>query len=124
MLKSGMPLKEILISMSKQDKQPIISYYSTLMTNELSNGLTITHLLLELDFLDSRIASIFRKNSDIRALEKDLSVYADLLTEELQRKTVKVLTLIQPIIFIVLACFVVFIYMTLMLPMYQLIKTI
>lgn len=124
MLRSGMPLKEILLSMAQQDKQPIIAYYSTLMTNDLSHGLSITSLLLDSDFLDKRLASIFRKNTDMESLEKDLLVYSDLLTEELQMKITKIMTLIQPVIFICLGCFVVFIYLTLMLPMYQLIKTI
>lgn len=124
MLRSGMPLREVLASMAEQKKQPIISYYAALMTKELSLGLGLTSLLLKFHFLDERISLIFRKNTDIKALEKDLSVYADLLTDELERKTLKILTLVQPVIFIILACFVVFIYMTLMLPMYQLIKTI
>lgn len=124
MLKSGLSLREILDGMKNQGKLLIMAYYAELMTRELSQGLGISGLLLELDFLDRRIAFIFRKNTDVNALQKDLAVYAELLTDELERKTMKILTLIQPIVFIFLACFVVFIYLTLMLPMYQLIKTI
>lgn len=124
LLKTGMSLKEILHSMSEQNKLPIIAYYATLMTKELGEGRHISSLLSQLTFLERQVAVIFQKNADKEALEKDLSMYADLLTEELQRKIMRALTFIQPVFFILLACFVILIYMTLMLPMYQLINNI
>lgn len=123
-LKTGISLKEVLHNMSKQKKMPIISYYTSLMTIELNKGLQLPHLLSQLTFLDIQFTEIFQKNTNNLSLEKDLAVYAELLTEELQRKIMKAITIIQPAFFIVVACFVVFIYLTLMWPMFQLIKTI
>ena len=124
LLKTGMSLKEILQSISEQKKLPIIAYYTTLMTSELSNGFHIADLLSQLNLLEAQLAAIFQKNTDQHALEKDLVIYAELLTDELHRKMLKAITLIQPIFFIIIACFVIFIYITLMWPMFQLIKTI
>lgn len=123
-LKTGMSLKEILHNMSQQEKLPIIAYYTSLMTIELNNGFQLTELLSQLNFLEKQLAAIFQKNTNNQSLEKDLAIYAELLTEELQHKIMKAITLIQPIFFILVACFVVFIYITLMWPMFQLIKTI
>lgn len=124
LLKTGMSFKEILHQMANQHKIPIIAYYSGLMTAELTKGLHITYLLSQFTFLEKQLASIFQKNADIRSLEKDLTVYAELLTEEIQRKIVKTITYIQPVFFIILAGFIIFIYITLMWPMFDLIKTI
>lgn len=124
LLKTGMSIKDILENMSKQKKLPIIAYYSSLMTTELSKGLYVENLLSQLTFLEKQLAIIFQKNTDISALEKDLTVYADLLTEELHRKVMKAITFIQPAFFIIIAAFIVFIYLMLMWPMFQLIKTI
>lgn len=124
LLKTGMSFKEILQQMAQQKKLPIIAYYSNLMTAELSRGLHITNLISQFTFLEKQLTAIFQKNVDVHALEKDLAVYAALLMEEIERKTIKSITFIQPVFFIILASFILFIYMTLMWPMFQLIKTI
>ncbi|MGY0692931.1 competence type IV pilus assembly protein ComGB [Virgibacillus sp. FSP13] len=124
LLKTGIPIKEILNTMAQQTKLPILAYYSTLMIQELNQGRHITSLLSQLKLLDKQIPIIFQKNADVTALEKDLSIYAELLTEELHRKILKAITYIQPVFFLILAGFIVFIYITLMWPMFQLIKTI
>lgn len=123
-LKTGMSIKEILSNMSQQKKLPIIAYYSSLMTTELSNGFPITILLSQLALFEKQLTIIFQKNTDNLALERDLVAYADMLTEELHRKIMKAITLIQPIFFILVGCFVIFIYLTLMWPMMQMIRTI
>lgn len=124
LLKTGMSIKEILIILDQQKKQPILSYYASLMTENLSNGVYITNLLSNLPFIDKQLAIIFQKNADTDALEKDLTVYAELQTEDMHRKIMKVITYIQPVFFVILASFIIFIYVTLMWPMFQLIKTI
>lgn len=123
LLKTGLSLKDILEHIRHQKKLRILSYYAFLMTHELSNGKQITTLLTELKLLDNQLSRIFEKNADAHALEKDLATYAELSTELLNRKITKVITLVQPIFFIILAGFIVFIYLTLMWPMFQLLKT-
>ncbi|GAB3051158.1 competence type IV pilus assembly protein ComGB [Virgibacillus ainsalahensis] len=124
LLKTGMPFKEILTHMSNQTKLPIISYYSNLIREELTRGFPISNLLSQMSLLENQLTSIFQKNVDVYDLEKDLRIYAEMITEEIQRKTVKVITFVQPVFFIILAGFIIFIYMTLMWPMFQLIKSI
>ncbi|WP_337019683.1 type II secretion system F family protein [Oceanobacillus massiliensis] len=124
LLKTGMSFREILFHMSEQQKLPIVAYYSQQMTIELTKGFHIASLLTVFHFMEPQLTSIFRKDADAHALEKDLSMYAELLMEEIQRKVVKIITLIQPVFFLILASFIIFIYVTLMWPMFQLIKTI
>lgn len=83
---SGLSIKEILSSLSRQKKQPILAYYASLLTNELSRGIYVTNLLARLPLLDKQLSVIFQKHSDVKALEKDLSVYSELQTEETHRK--------------------------------------
>ncbi|MGJ9456956.1 competence type IV pilus assembly protein ComGB [Oceanobacillus sp. CF4.6] len=124
LLKTGMSFREILQHMSKQQKLPIIAYYANQMTTELSRGLHIASLLTVFSFMENQLTAIFRKNADMHALEKDLTIYSELLMEEIQRKILKSITLIQPVFFLILASFIIFIYITLMWPMFQLMKTI
>ncbi|MFD2759401.1 competence type IV pilus assembly protein ComGB [Lentibacillus juripiscarius] len=124
LLMSGLSIKEILSSLSRQKKQPILAYYASLLTNELSRGIYVTNLLARLPLLDKQLSVIFQKHSDVKALEKDLSVYSELQTEETHRKIMKAITYIQPVFFIMLAGMIVAVYMSLMWPMFQLINTI
>src|SRR5690625_699820 len=122
-LKTGLSIKEILANMSQQKKLPIIAYYSSLMMTELSNGFPLTNLLSQLSLFEKQLTLIFQKNTDKLSLERDLAAYADMLTEELNRKIMKTITFIQPVILIFVACFIIFIYLTLMWPMMQIIQT-
>jgi len=124
LLSTGLSIKEILINMSKQKKQPILAHYASLLTAELSKGIYITSLLANLPLFDKQISAIFQKNADTEELEKDLSIYAEFQTEEMHRKIMKAITYIQPLFFLILASLVIFIYMALMWPMFQLINTI
>ncbi|QKY69319.1 competence type IV pilus assembly protein ComGB [Lentibacillus sp. CBA3610] len=124
LLTTGLSIKEILVNMARQKKQPILAYYASLLTSELSKGIYVTNLLANLPLIDKQISVIFQKNSDTEALEKDLSVYAEFQTEEMHRKVMKIITYIQPIFFLILASLIIFIYMALMWPMFQLINTI
>jgi len=124
LLKTGLPIKEILNILALQEKLPILSHYANQMTTELSKGVYVTSLLSKMTFMDSQLSSIFQKNIDADSLGRDLKAYADYLTEELHHKMMKVITLMQPLFFMILASFIIFIYVTLMWPMFQLIKTI
>ncbi|MFD1360690.1 competence type IV pilus assembly protein ComGB [Lentibacillus salinarum] len=124
LLTTGLSLKEILANMSEQKKQPILAYYASLLTDDLSKGIYVTNLLGNLPLIDDQVAAIFQKNADKEALEKDLSVYAEFQTEEMHRKIMKIITYLQPVFFTVLAGLIIFIYMALMWPMFQLINTI
>lgn len=123
-LKTGMPLKDVLTHISGQEKMPILSHYANLMMMQLQNGIYIDNLLPNLFFIEPQIAVIFQKNNNTAALEKDLSMFADFLAENLERKVLRIITLIQPVFFVMLACFIIFIYFTLMWPMFQLIQTV
>ncbi|GAA0443467.1 hypothetical protein GCM10008983_20870 [Lentibacillus halophilus] len=124
LLMSGLSMKDILINMARQKKQPILAHYASLLTDELSRGIYMTHLLTQLPLIDKQLSSIFQRHTDVKALEKDLSIYSELQTEETHRKIMKTITYIQPVFFIMLGGMIVAIYASLMWPMFQLIKTI
>jgi competence protein ComGB len=124
LLKTGMSFKEILQHMAKQPKLPIISFYSTFITKELSQGIHLSHVISQLHLLDKHLISIFQQDIDMDALEIDLSVYAELLMEDMEAKTLQILTWIQPIFLIIIGGLIIFIYISLMWPMFQLIKTV
>lgn len=123
-LKTGISLNAILKHLSSQTENPIINHYSKLMIKQLTNGENISHLIMNLYFLELNIAQIFDANIDSELLERDLSAYSELMNEQIKLKIDSFIAKIQPIIFIMIALFIVFIYATLMWPMIQLMQTI
>ncbi|MCF3941760.1 type II secretion system F family protein [Oceanobacillus alkalisoli] len=123
LLKAGLSLKEILAELARQNRLPIISYYATLLTNNLERGYHISNLLEELPLIEKQLAAIFQKNTTIPVLEKDLTLYSDMLLDEMERMMIRVITSIQPVFYTVLGVFIVFIYLSMMLPMFQLMNS-
>lgn len=123
-LQTGMSMKDILQQMSKQRKIPILAYYTSLMQAQLQQGFQLDHLLMNFYFIEKQIALIFESNHNHDSLAKDLSAYGDYVIEEMERKIAKMMMLIQPVFFMFLGCFIIFIYLMLMWPMFQLIQTV
>lgn len=124
LLQTGMPLKEALQVLARQKRLPVVRFYSKLMINDLEKGLRLPPLLSSLNFLEKELTSIFQKTSTNTVLQKDLNIYAEFLTERQEIQMKKLIGLIQPIFFIIIALLIMFVYLSIMLPMFQLIKTI
>lgn len=125
LLKTNLSMKQILQHLIHQQKFPIIAHYTTLMMNELEKGRYYVTTMSQFYFFEANLTHIFQHNQaeDMTTLEEDLSLYADILMEDLESKITKVISYTQPIFFTILACFIIFIYVTLMWPMFQLIQT-
>lgn len=124
LLKTGLSIKDVLAVLARQQKLPILTHYADFLTNGLKSGYPIYVLIHQLELINPQLASIFQKNTDANTLEKDLTIYAIYLTDELNQKIQKAITYVQPIVFIGLGLIIILIYMSLMLPMYQFIETL
>lgn len=124
LFQSGLTIKEVLHYLQQQKKLPILSYYADHIQNNLHAGVRLSDILEGLYFIDIHLGHIFHQNKELQSLEKDLFMYAKLVTEELHRKSLQLITLIQPIFFGLIAIFIISMYIALMLPMFQMIQTI
>ena len=124
LLKAGVSLKESLEILRNQILYPIIAYYSDLIIMELEKGNQVVDILPNCQLFETELTSIFSKSTNYQTLEKDLYVYAEFLIKRLQEKIVKLISLIQPVIFIFLAIMIILVYLSIMLPMFQLIDTL
>ncbi|MDL4841559.1 competence type IV pilus assembly protein ComGB [Aquibacillus rhizosphaerae] len=124
LLYAGISLKQSLHILKANPNIPIISFYSDLLINELQKGHPLTSALPSCYLLENELSSIFQKNSNNDDLVVDLTMYAEFLMNYMEEKMKKIISLIQPIFFIVMAALIIFIYLSLMLPMFQLIQNI
>ncbi|WP_229666681.1 competence type IV pilus assembly protein ComGB [Paraliobacillus quinghaiensis] len=124
LLQAGLSLKDCFDILTKQSQNPLLAYHSEIIMDGLKQGQLISQILPGCALLEQDLHAIFQKNTTSEMLAKDLQTYADFLLEHLQLKIKKFLTLIQPTFFIIIATCIIFIYLSLLLPMFQLINTI
>ncbi|MFD2630818.1 type II secretion system F family protein [Oceanobacillus kapialis] len=124
LLKTGISYAEVMQQMSALKKHRIISYYASFLNKELSKGYSLSSLLDSLPLIDKQLPFLFNQETNTKHLILDLDIYTEVSTEEMKRKTLKLMAYVQPVFFLVLAGFIIFIYITIMWPMYELIKTI
>ncbi|WP_042145913.1 competence type IV pilus assembly protein ComGB [Paucisalibacillus sp. EB02] len=124
LLKTGLSIKDVLAILSKQQKLPIVAHYATTLMSGLNQGHHVSILMKQFTFINTQLASIFQKNSNTESLEKDLSTYSTIITDELNQKIMKAITYIQPIFFILLGIIIILIYLSLLLPIYEIIQTL
>lgn len=124
LLKTGMPLKDSLRTLHTQKHLAILGYYAKRMETELEKGVHVAHIISTLPLFATGMDDIFQQNVNIKDLQKDLSMYAEFLINQIENKVKKAISLFQPVIFVLLASLIIFMYLSLMLPMFQLIDTI
>lgn len=124
LFQSGLTMKEMLLYLQKQTKLPIISHYALHIQHQLHAGIQFSEIFSTLDFIESHLGQIFQKNKDQQTIEKDLNMYAVIVTEEMHRKSMQFITFIQPLFFGFIALFIISMYIALMWPMFQMIQTI
>jgi len=123
-LQAGLSLKETVEQLKRQNQLVIVRFYAEKMAETLQKGLSLSPLLNELSLIDEPLAHIIEKNERVESLVKDLFAYSDFITDYLDRLIQRAITLIQPIFFAVLALLIIFVYLSLFIPMFQTIKSI
>src|SRR5699024_153515 len=122
-LQAGLSFRQVLVHLQAQNKLPIIAFYGDLLLHQLNNGLPIGNMLKHLPFLDNQIAHAFMKENEA-AISNDLHEYAIFIADKLHNYVMRTLNIIQPLFFGIIACFIIFIYMTLLYPMFEFMQNI
>ncbi|MFG6148535.1 competence type IV pilus assembly protein ComGB [Halobacillus sp. B23F22_1] len=119
LLKAGLPLKEALQVISHQTKYLELAAYGKRIENLLQEGQTLAASVHSCTLFRPELTSIFHHTNDLETLESELQMLSELLIEQLKEKMLKIVQYIQPVFFIGVACIVVLIYASIMLPLYQ-----
>ncbi|KGX85029.1 competence type IV pilus assembly protein ComGB [Pontibacillus marinus] len=119
LLKSGMSIKQCLSIMRDQRHFPILAFHASCMFKDLERGSSLAHSVQKQLFFHEDMSQLISRNQNDGRLDQDLEVYAEWIIDELQQGLLKILTLIQPLMFILLAVFIMMIYSSIMLPLLE-----
>ncbi|WP_235182526.1 type II secretion system F family protein [Gracilibacillus boraciitolerans] len=120
---SGLTMKDSLQILKSEKQQNIVNYYSTIISDHLAQGYSYATILPQCRLLEDQLAKILIKDRNQTQIQQELALYADHLIAQIEAYLKKWITILQPILLSVLALFIVFVYLSLMLPMFDYIKT-
>lgn len=124
LLSAGLSLYESLQLLSKQQYHDMLQLYSSVLLYQLTSGNTLKECLPSFPLLDAQLQSILVKENDVSSQSKDLLMYAEIMTTKMEDRTKTALYLLQPILLCIMALCIIIVYLSLLLPMFQMVHTL
>ncbi|MEK4223029.1 competence type IV pilus assembly protein ComGB [Bacillus sp. FSL W8-0116] len=124
LLSTGFAVNEILQIFHKQTVYPFFAYIANEINQELKQGSSFADVVKDLPFFDSHLAAMIRHGEKCGHLEQELKYFSHFCEQQLEKKIRKALAILQPAIFIIVGLSVISIYLSVMLPVFQMIESI
>ncbi|WP_018933838.1 competence type IV pilus assembly protein ComGB [Gracilibacillus lacisalsi] len=119
MLTSGLTIKDSLEVIKSEQKADFIYYYASLINDHLAQGYDYSTILPQCQLLQGQLSQIMSKDRNQDQLQKELHLYAEHLILSIESYLKKWISFMQPFLLSILAIFIVFVYLALMLPMFD-----
>ncbi|MBU5214329.1 competence type IV pilus assembly protein ComGB [Heyndrickxia oleronia] len=124
LLQGGFSVHEILDMMSTQNFKPLIREIAFTIRKELKFGYSFSNALSRLKFLDQQFITITIHGEKNGRLDDELQFYSRFCVKQLEEKIQKIFRLLQPIMFIFIGILVISVYLSILLPMFEMIDSI
>ena len=124
LLQSGLSLQESLDILSRQNLDPVLSEIAKNIHEQVIYGEPL-HAAVEMtNGLTEEFSSFARHGADSGHLPKELLIYGDHLDDEINRKLMVGLAILQPALFSLIAICILAAYIALLLPIYGMLDEI
>jgi competence protein ComGB len=124
LLENGLSIKDTLQIMANQNHLPFVQHYSNSLIKAISAGKFLPNTIKSFSLMEKELPIIFQRSLNDGSLEKDLYHYANILIETLTTRISKILSVIQPIIYLIFGGIIITIYISILFPIFQLIQQI
>ncbi len=121
---SGLNLREICMSSQAFKKGTIQSVLANELIDGMNCGKNIYQLIDEETMLPSELKLILQSGDGTKEIAQDLILMSELKFDETQRRLKKILNMVQPILFAVIAFVIIITYLIVLLPVYGMMKEI
>ncbi|WP_225421009.1 type II secretion system F family protein [Companilactobacillus keshanensis] len=119
---SGLNLKEICSINASFSEGSIQEMLSRKVQRDLQKGSSLNNLIDNENFLPNELKSIMKLGGGKKELAQDLILMSELKFEETQKSLQKILNLVQPIMFGIIALIIIVTYLMVLLPVYGMMK--
>lgn len=124
LLIGGFSLQHALNILKEQEINPFMSYFAEKIEQLVIFGETLSKAVLLTELFFSKFEEFIEHGEHSGYLGKELIIYFELLDEKFQSIIKTMLSIIQPLFFIIIAICIVAAYLSILLPMYNLIEIV
>jgi competence protein ComGB len=119
LLNGGLDLKSICQLLDRFDQKSLLYQFNLNLQTLSASGSELRFLAEQKKYIPPEFRLFFSKGSTLKDLSHELLYYADLTYRRLLLELNRMIELVQPIMFIIIGLAIVFIYLSILLPMYQ-----
>ena len=124
LLRGGMSILDSLTVFEEQDNLPFFKEEAKQLKNGLLQGETLVDLIKGKTFYKEELPMVVTHGENKSQLDLELNNYSKLLLRALEEKIQKAIMLIQPILFFFIGMIVFVMFLSVFLPVFQLINAI
>ncbi|MDX8344797.1 competence type IV pilus assembly protein ComGB [Rossellomorea sp. YZS02] len=124
LLSSGVSITESLLIIESQSFRPTLQYISGQLIQKLKAGIPFHECFASLPFFQEELPFIVQHGQTNGRLAEELRVYSDICFQDLEERTHTWLKYIQPAIFTIVGLFIMAIYFSIMMPLFQMMQGI
>ncbi|WP_346781149.1 competence type IV pilus assembly protein ComGB [Ligilactobacillus aviarius] len=119
LLKSGLGFHEICNFLLRFEPQTLLYQLGERLNQHLLSGREIKTFIKHYAFIPSELNIFLNKGQTNAELSEDLLIYANTMYQRLLKKVDRLINLIQPIAFLIIAIIIVGIYLSILIPIYS-----
>lgn len=124
LLKGGMQISQALQIFMNQNKIPFFRDEVQYLISDLQQGESLVNVLRNRTFFTPEFANIVLHGQQQSQLDKELSIYSEMLFQQLESKAKRFIMIVQPSIFMVVGVIVIVMFAALFMPMFELINSL
>lgn len=124
LLIGGFSLQQALTILQNQQLNSTLAYVSKEIEGQIIFGESLSSAVFHLGWFSSKFDEFIKHGEKSGYLGRELLIYSELIDERLQFLVKKGVSIIQPMFFIVIALSIIAAYLSILLPMYELIEII
>lgn len=122
LIKHGVSIREIIRIMKQDENSLFLQELADNMEAQMLTGKSFYEVILSYEFLKEELAQIIQHGEVSSDLGKELMLYANQCEEDLKLKVERLMSFVQPVVFIGVAVMIVAIYAALLLPTFSLME--
>lgn len=124
LLESGLSMQESLIILQRQELQPFMAKIAGELRNRVIFGDSLSTAVNHMKFFQKGFNAHILHGEEGGNLGRELQIYSDFLTDKTEANMTRVLAIIQPLLFCIIAVCILGAYLAILLPMYEMIEMV
>ncbi|TSI08549.1 competence type IV pilus assembly protein ComGB [Lysinibacillus sp. BW-2-10] len=122
LLVSGLSLQQALNILQRQQFNQYLAHVSSILEKQVIYGDSLSQAISKMSYFFQKFEDFIKHGEKSGYLGRELLIYCELLDERLQSIIKTSLSIVQPALFVIIAVCIIAAYLSVLLPMYELIE--